>query len=72
MLGVHGSMLLYDITARESFNSIEYWTSEIGKQVPTHFPLLLVGTHSDQEAVRQVSYEEGLVGAVSHSYPYSI
>ncbi len=57
--GAKYAILVYDITSRETFESITAWVEEIRKHVG-EIPIILVGNKIDLEAYRQVSNEEGL------------
>ncbi|CAL5992798.1 Rab1a [Hexamita inflata] len=56
--GSHGIMMVYDVTNRESFESIEMWLREINIHAGTDVVKLLVGSKIDKEG-RVVSTEEG-------------
>ena len=57
--GIHAAILMYDITNRESFNSIHYWLNEI-KAHGTGSPIIfLVGNKIDLDKKRVISTEEG-------------
>ena len=56
--GSHGIMMVYDVTSRESFESIEMWLREINIHAGTDVVKLLVGTKTDKEG-RVVTTEEG-------------
>lgn len=51
-------MMVYDVTSRESFESIEMWLREINIHAGTDVVKLLVGTKTDKEG-RVVTTEEG-------------
>ena len=53
-----GIILAFDITNMESFKSLQRWVSDIDKFSPANSVLILVGTKSDLEENRQVSYEK--------------
>ncbi|CAK87929.1 unnamed protein product (macronuclear) [Paramecium tetraurelia] len=65
--GAHGIIIVYDITDRESFDSVKMWMSEIDKYTHgiTHryaqedVIRMLVGNKCDVDDKRAVSYEEG-------------
>ena len=54
-----GIILMYDITNRESFNTISKWRKDILDNKKKDFPVILVGNKSDLEDIRQVQREEG-------------
>ena len=53
------ALVVYDITNRESFNSISTWIEECKNNGPKTITLVLIGNKSDLENNRNVSYEEG-------------
>lgn len=62
--GAHGIILVYDITARDSFQNIKEWLAEVDIYTTNKSCVkLLVGNKIDKEAVRAVSKAEGLAFA---------
>ena len=57
--GAHGVVIVYDITDRESFESVKNWMVEIEKYAQENVNKLLIGNKCDLTAKRQVSPEEG-------------
>lgn len=57
--GTIGCLLVYDITRRESFDSVTMWLSELRKFCDPKIVIALVGNKIDLESSRTVSYEEG-------------
>ena len=58
--GAHGIILVYDITDRESFTSIqENWLAEVNKYGAPNTLKLLIGNMLDLESSRKVKTEEG-------------
>ncbi|CAD8097094.1 unnamed protein product [Paramecium sonneborni] len=57
--GAHGIIIVYDITDRESFDSVKMWMSEIDKYAQDDVIRMLIGNKCDMEDKRTVSYEEG-------------
>ena len=57
--GANGILLLYNITNRESFDSLNSWLTEIKKNANQNLSLILVGTNCDLENERKVTYQEG-------------
>ena len=57
--GANGILLIYDITDRESFESLTHWLNEIEKNANKNIKILLIGNNCDLEEQRQVSYQEG-------------
>ncbi|KAL0233816.1 hypothetical protein PCE1_002322 [Barthelona sp. PCE] len=54
-----GILLAYDISSRESFNSVAGWLEDIHMNADPDAIIMLVGNKSDLEDEREVSYEEG-------------
>lgn len=66
-----GGLLVFDITSRDSFASLEEWHEEVMKYAEPHKPVfVLVGNKDDQARQRQVTREEGLQFARSHQMEY--
>ena len=55
----HGVLLMYDITNRESFDSISNWMKNIIDIKGKNFPIILLGNKTDLVEKREVSSEEG-------------
>ena len=55
----NGILLIYDITNRDSFDSISLWVNEIKNNSPAEAILFLVGNKSDLIKERIISYQEG-------------
>ena len=51
--------IVYDITSRNSFNSIQNWIDDCTKQTPKSILLILIGNKNDLNDKREVQYEEG-------------
>ena len=51
--------IVYDITSRNSFNSVQSWIDDCTKQTPKSILLLLIGNKNDLNDRREVQYEEG-------------
>jgi len=54
-----GLILVYDITNRESFNSVPLWIVEMKTLTSQDISISIVGNKTDLNAARQVSTEEG-------------
>ena len=66
-----GGLLVFDITNRESFQSLDEWYEEVMKIAYPHKPVfVLIGNKDDQVKQRQVTREEGLRFARSHNMDY--
>ena len=57
--GANGLLLLYNITDRESFESLNSWLIDIEKNAAKNVCKILVGTNCDLEDERKVTYQEG-------------
>jgi Ras-related protein Rab-11A len=55
----NGILLIYDITSRDSFDSITLWVNEIKNNSPADAILFLVGNKTDLNKQRVISYQEG-------------
>ena len=51
--------MVYDVTDRESFDSLTGWFSEVNRLADPNVSRILVGNKSDLTSERVVSYEEG-------------
>ena len=56
--GAVGAMLVYDITKRGSFESIERWKTELKEQADPNVTVMLVGNKADLHHLRAVTSEE--------------
>ncbi|KAJ2721135.1 Golgi to endosome transport [Coemansia sp. Benny D115] len=56
--GSIGTLFVYDITNRESFESLDKWMVDARQLTPPHSIFVLVGNKADREAQRAVSTEE--------------
>lgn len=66
-----GSLLVFDVTNRESFDHIKKWHSEVREHVQPHTILfVLVGQKSDLDGERAVSREEAEQLAEELGAPY--
>ena len=54
-----GIILMYDITDRDSFDTISRWWNDILNNKEKDFPVILVGNKTDLEDERRVQREEG-------------
>ncbi|KAJ2802728.1 hypothetical protein H4R21_002308 [Coemansia helicoidea] len=58
--GVHGVILVYDVSSRESFAHLDTWVEEVGAYcLDGDVVKMVVGNKIDKEAERQVSRQEG-------------
>eukprot|EP00397_Hematodinium_sp_SG-2012_P054535 GEMP01065843.1.p1 GENE.GEMP01065843.1~~GEMP01065843.1.p1 ORF type:complete len:207 (+),score=38.99 GEMP01065843.1:73-693(+) len=56
--GAHGIIIVYDVTDRESFNSVKHWIEEISRYAAEGANKLLVGNKCDLQSKKVVSYDE--------------
>ena len=61
---------MYDITNRESFNSISEWIKNIYEMQNKDFPLILIGNKLDLKNQREISEEEGTKEAEKYKTEY--
>jgi Ras-related protein Rab-2A len=64
--GAAGALLVYDITRRETFTSLQYWLEDAHKYSNENISIMLVGNKSDLDGRRAVSTEEGQAFADEH------
>ena len=57
--GAKGAFVVYDITRKNSFESIEKWVNELKNVSDKNITILLIGNKSDLEDQRQVTKEQG-------------
>ncbi|XP_042500678.1 ras-related protein RABA6b-like [Macadamia integrifolia] len=57
--GARGALLVYDITRRQTFNSLAKWLKEIREFGDSDMAIALVGNKTDLGHAREVSEEEG-------------
>lgn len=55
----NGIILCYDITCRQSFESLDRWIEDVSKFAAPNVAKVLIATKSDLEVERIISYEEG-------------
>jgi len=56
--GAHGALLVYDITRRDSFNSLKGWLAEV-RENSKEMVIMLIGNKSDLENLRSTLLAEG-------------
>ncbi|CAF2603317.1 unnamed protein product [Rotaria sp. Silwood2] len=54
--GAHGVMICFDITDLKSFHNVDNWLVEVKRYCVDQTPVYLVGTKSDLQSKRAVSY----------------
>ena len=57
--GAHGSIIMYDITSRSTFDNVDRWVAEIRNNVP-NASIILVGNKLDLAFKRVVSIDDGI------------
>lgn len=57
--GAHGIILMYDVTDRETFDSIAHWLAQIKEHADAQVNVVLVGNKCDIADKRQVETSEG-------------
>ena len=58
--GAKGAFVVYDISRKETFNSVEKWVDELKNNGDEGVCILLIGNKCDLEEQRQISTEEAL------------
>jgi len=61
--GAKGALLVFDLTKKQTFDSVDKWISDLKTNGDEHITIILVGNKSDLEEQRQVSSEEARVKA---------
>merc|ERR1712076_136688 len=64
--GAAGTLLVYDITRRETFNHLTTWLEDARRHSNSNMVIMLIGNKSDLEARRDVKREEGEAFAREH------
>ena len=57
--GAHGILLIYDITDKDSFKSLQNWLIEIEKNAHKNVVKVLIGNKCDLDDKRVISYSQG-------------
>ena len=65
--GAKGALLVFDLTKKQSFESVDKWISDLKANGDEQITIILVGNKSDLEEHRQVTSEEARVKAELHS-----
>lgn len=55
--GAHGAVVVYDVTRRETFESLDYWINEVIERC-SNIPMVIVGNKTDLIEKREVKFEE--------------
>ena len=57
--GAKGALIVYDITRKETFDSVDRWISEVLNSGDKNMTMLLIGNECDLDNQRQVTKEQG-------------
>ena len=68
--GALGALIVYDITKRSSFESVDRWIRELKDQSDANVVMTLVGNKADLHQLRTVSSEEGHGLAEKHGMDF--
>lgn len=68
--GATGALLVYDITDRNTFESVERWLIEMREYADENIVAMLVGNKCDLTDSRQVDVEEGTACAAKFGLPF--
>mmetsp|Transcript_25739 Transcript_25739/g.45214 ORF Transcript_25739/g.45214 Transcript_25739/m.45214 type:complete len:210 (+) Transcript_25739:590-1219(+) len=68
--GAHGIVVVYDVTDRESFESVRMWMGEIGRYASDGVNCMIIGNKNDMANKRAVSFEEGNELATKLKLPF--
>jgi len=66
----HGTIIIYDVTNRESFSRISSWVIECSRYVDDKIPMMIVGNKCDLQMERQVTMEEAQELAERYKFPF--
>ncbi|XP_072170491.1 ras-related protein Rab-8-like [Diadema setosum] len=64
--GAAGVVLVYDVTAEDSFSTLSDWLGDVGMYAPENVKVILVGNKCDVEEERSVSRQAGEEFAKEH------
>ena len=68
--GAHGILLIYDITARDSFKELENWLGEVERNATPQVLKILIGNKCDLEEKRQITKDEGEAFAIRNGMQF--
>jgi len=68
--GAKGSMVVFDISKRDTFNSVDRWIGELRQYADAEISILLIGNKADLGELRQVSQEEARAKAEQYGLAY--
>lgn len=57
--GAHGALIVYDVTQRDTFDSIDKWISDLRSNTDERLVITIIGNKIDLVDKRQVTSEEG-------------
>ena len=57
--GAKGAFIVYDITRKQSFESVEKWVNDVTAVADQKITIILIGNKSDLEDQRQITKEQG-------------
>jgi small GTP-binding protein len=57
--GSHGIMVVYDVTAPESFENVRSWLQEVQRYAAENVVVVLVANKTDNAAARKISPQQG-------------
>ena len=57
--GAKGAFVVYDITKKDTFKSVDKWVSDLTSAASQNIIIMVVGNKNDLEEQRQISKEEG-------------
>ena len=57
--GAKGAFIVYDITRKQSFESVEKWVNDVTAVADKKITIILIGNKSDLDDQRQVTKEQG-------------
>lgn len=68
--GAHGIILIYDVTARKTYENVKNWITQIREEVSDKVSIILVGNKIDDVDNRKVTSEEGKKLAVEYDLDF--
>ena len=68
--GALGALVIYDITKKQSFESIDRWISDLTNTADKRIQIILIGNKNDLEEQREVSREEGEMKAKGYNIAF--
>lgn len=68
--GAKGALVVFDISRKESFTSIDRWIGELKSNADSEVSIVLIGNKSDLEGQRQVTQEEAKLKAEHYNLVY--